>query len=102
MAGGEGGQWGRSACVGGGQVERRRGQVQREAEPGAEGDWAPLWRDFKWDKVTGKLPTELGAPGVVLGPSRASDSVPGAVGTQLTSSLQHTCEVDLSIFSTEQ
>lgn len=79
-----------------------RGQVQREAEPGAEGDWAPLWRDFKWDKVTGKLPTELGAPGVVLGPSRASDSVPGAVGTQLTSSLQHTCEVDLSIFSTEQ
>lgn len=79
-----------------------RGQVEREAEPGGEGDWARLGRDFKWDTVTGKLPTEPGAPGEVLGPSRAPDFVPGAVGTQLTSSLQHTCEVDLGIFSKEQ
>lgn len=66
------------------------------------GSLARLGRDYKWDKVTGKLPTEPGAPGEVLGPSRAPDFVPGAVGTQLTSSLQHTCEVDLGIFSKEQ
>ena len=84
----------------GGGARWRRSQVK--AEPGGEGDWAPLGRDFKWDKVTGKLPTEPGAPGEVLGPSRAPDFVPGAVGTQLTSSLQHTCEIDLGIFSKEQ
>ena len=44
-----------------------RGQVQREAEPDGEGDWARLGRVFKWDKVAGKLPTELEGPGVVLG-----------------------------------